>query len=124
MNEAVKEYTSSGKIRRPSYSLVATWIKESWESIDINMIRRSFKCCGVSNDINRSEDTLIFDFDKANGGNTQGEIVHDSEGKESKEGEESEKEGNEREEGDENDDEIDLDYYRKNEVQVVIQDWN
>ena len=42
MNEAVKEYTSSGKIRRPSYSLVATWIKESWESIDINMIQRSF----------------------------------------------------------------------------------
>ena len=124
MDEAVKEYTPSGKIRRPSYSLVATWVKESWESMDINMIRRSFKCCGVSNDINGSEDTLIFDFDKANGGNTQGEIVHDSEGEESEEGEESGEEGNEGEEGDENDDESDLDYYRKNEVQVVIQDWN
>ena len=124
MDEAVKEYTPSGKIRRPSYSLVATWVKESWESMDINMIRRSFKCCGVSNDINGSEDTLIFDFDKANGGNTQGEIVHDSEGEESEEGEESGEEGNEGEGGDENDDEIDLDYYRKNEVQVVIQDWN
>src|SRR3989337_1509647 len=118
--QAVKEYTLSEKIRRPSYSLVATWIKESWESMDINMIRRSCKCCGVSNDINGSEDTLIFDFDKANRGNTQGEIVHNSEGEESEEGEESGEEGNEGEE----DDESDLDYYRKNEVQVVIQDWN
>ena len=95
--------------------------------MDINMIQRSFKCCGVSNDINGSEDTLIFDFDKANGGNTQGEIVHDSEGEESEDGEEGEEsgeEGNEGEEGDENDDESDLDYYRQNEVRVVIQDWN
>ena len=95
MDEAVKEYTSSGKIRRPSYSLVATWVKESWVSIDINMIRHFFKYCGVSNDINKSKDTLIFDFDKVNGGNTQGEIVHDSEGKESEEGEKSGEEGNE-----------------------------
>jgi hypothetical protein len=124
MDEVVKEYTPSGKIRRPSYSLVATWVKESWKSMDIIMIQRSFKCCGVSNDINGSEDTLIFDFDKANGGNTQGEIVHDSEGEESEEGEESGEEGNEEEEGDETDDESDLDYYRKNEVRVVIQDWN
>ena len=86
--------------------------------MDINMIRHSFKCYSVSNDINGSEETLIFDFDKANGKNTQGEIVHDSEGEESKKGEESGEEGNE------NDDEIDLNYYQKNEVQVVIQDWN
>ena len=91
--------------------------------MDINMIRHSFKCCGVSNDINRLEDTLIFNFDKANGGNTQGEIVYDSEGEESEEDEESGGEGNE-EEGDETDDESDLDYYQKNEVRVVIQDWN
>ena len=38
MSEAIKEYTPSGKIKRPSYSLVATWIKESWEALDINMI--------------------------------------------------------------------------------------
>ena len=116
MDEAVKEYTLSGKIRRPSYSLVATWVKKSWESMDINMIWHSFKCCGILNDINGLEDTLIFDFDKANGGNTQSEIVHDSEGEESEEGEESGEEENEGEEKDESD----LDYYRKNEVQVVI----
>ena len=28
------------------------------------MIKRSFKCCGISNDINRLEDDLIFDLSK------------------------------------------------------------
>jgi hypothetical protein len=28
MSEAIKEYTSSGKIKRPSYSLVATWVRK------------------------------------------------------------------------------------------------
>ena len=29
MNEAIKEYIPSGKIKRPSYLLVANWVKES-----------------------------------------------------------------------------------------------
>src|SRR3989337_1811564 len=51
MSEAIKEYTPLGKIKRPSYSLVATWVKESWEAMDIDMIRCSFKCCRISNDM-------------------------------------------------------------------------
>src|SRR5438105_3267442 len=66
MNEAIKEYTPSGKIKRPSYSLVANWVKESWDAIDTNIIMRSFKCCGVSNAINGSEDGLIFNINKIN----------------------------------------------------------
>jgi hypothetical protein len=64
MCEAIKDYTPSGKIKRPSYSLVAKWVKEGWDAIDINMIRRSFKCCGVSNATDGTEDALIFDFDR------------------------------------------------------------
>jgi hypothetical protein len=64
MCEAIKDYTPSGKIKRPSYSLVARWVKEGWDAIDINMIRRSFKCCGVSNATDGTEDNLIFDFDR------------------------------------------------------------
>ncbi|GBC16038.2 pogo transposable element with KRAB domain [Rhizophagus irregularis DAOM 181602=DAOM 197198] len=64
MSEAIKDYTSSGKIKRPSYSLVARWVKEGWDAIDINMIRRSFKYCSVSNAMDGIEDTLIFDFDQ------------------------------------------------------------
>ena len=64
MSEAIKDYTPSGKIKRPSYSLVANWVKEGWDAIDINMIRRSFKCCGISNATDGTEDTLIFDFNR------------------------------------------------------------
>ncbi|PKC17041.1 hypothetical protein RhiirA5_406313 [Rhizophagus irregularis] len=46
----------SGKIKRPSYSLVTSWIKL--------LIRRSIKYCGISNAINGTEDGLIFDFNK------------------------------------------------------------
>ena len=64
MSEAIKDYTPSGKIKRPSYSLVANWVKKGWEDIDVNIIKRSFKCCGVSNAINGTEDELIFDFNR------------------------------------------------------------
>lgn len=40
------------------------WVKESWDAVDINIIKRSFKCCGILNAINGSEDTLIFNFNK------------------------------------------------------------
>ncbi|SRR6266498_1028887 len=64
MNEAIKEYTSSGKIKRPSYSLIVNWIKESWDAINPNMINCSFKCYSISNIINGTEDDLIFNFNK------------------------------------------------------------
>ena len=47
-----------GRIKKPSYSLGANWVKDSWDAIDPNIIKRSFKCCGISNDINGLEDNL------------------------------------------------------------------
>src|SRR3954464_12136951 len=67
MDEAIKEYTPAGKIKRPSYSLVATWVKEAWDNIDPAMIQRSFKCCGISTEVDGSEDNHIFDFEKVSG---------------------------------------------------------
>ena len=64
MDEAIKEYTPTGKIKRPSYSLVAIWVKEAWNNIDPTMIQRSFKCYGVSTKTDGSEDDSIFDFEK------------------------------------------------------------
>ena len=116
MSEAIKEYTPSGKIKRPSYSLVATWIKESWEAMDINMIRHSFKCCGISNDMNGSEDTLIFNFDRLNQENLRRDVIHDDDINDSNE-----------ENSDDNisnDDESDNDYYQENEEQNIIHDWS
>ena len=114
MCDAIKDYTPSGKIKRPSYSLVANWVKESWDLMDINMIRNSFKCCGISNDMNGSEDNLIFDFNQSNKENL--EVEEDNEGDS-----EDDNEDSDNEESDGN--ELENNYYRENEEQNVIHDW-
>jgi hypothetical protein len=51
-------------MKKPSYSTVATWVKESWDEIDDDLIQRSFKCCGISTKTDGSEDHYIFDYDQ------------------------------------------------------------
>ncbi|CAG8784071.1 12567_t:CDS:2, partial [Dentiscutata erythropus] len=47
-DKGIKEYTKAGKLKHPSYSLVANW------------------CCGISNAMDRAEDDLIFAFTRIN----------------------------------------------------------
>jgi hypothetical protein len=54
------------KIKRPSYATVAEWVRKSWRDVDISIIQRSFKCCGISTARDGSEDNLIFDYDNLN----------------------------------------------------------
>src|SRR6266542_2341826 len=148
MSEAIKDYTPSGKIKRPSYSLVANWIKEGWDALDINMIRRSFKCCGISNATDGTEDTLIFDFnrleDKVNREDLRREIDLEREvEKDDEDGDEdsdedsdynenesrledsdNSDESDESELGDSDESELENNYYEENEEQTIIQDWN
>ena len=111
MNEAIKEYTPSGRIKKPSYSLVANWIKDSWDAIDPNMIKRSFKCCGISNDINGLEDDLIFDLSKLENVNNRNREV------------EEENENNITDEEESESEESKDDYYERNKEHNVVQDW-
>ena len=66
MAEEIKKLTPTGRIQRPAYSLVAEWVKTSWDNIDPMLIQRSFKCCGISNSRDGSEDKYIFDYDWMN----------------------------------------------------------
>jgi hypothetical protein len=120
MNEEIKDYTSSGKIKRPSYSLVANWVKESWDAVDSNMIKRSFKCCGVSNATNGEEDSLIFNFNKVENINNPERGVEDKDDSESESGgDDSDSESGSEDNGSESDS-----YYEKNEELNVTHDWN
>jgi hypothetical protein len=58
----IKDLTPTGKFKRPYYETVANWVKDSWDAVDVNLIRRSFKCCGISNKRDGTEDELIFDY--------------------------------------------------------------
>jgi hypothetical protein len=63
MTNEVHNLTPAGRIKKPSYSLVSSWVKIAWEKIDSNLICKSFKCCGISVKTDGSEDDLIFDYD-------------------------------------------------------------
>ncbi|CAB4413835.1 unnamed protein product [Rhizophagus irregularis] len=58
---------------------MANWVKESWDAIDPNIIKRSFKYCGVSNAIDGSKDDLIFDLSKIANTNNPGRGVEEEE---------------------------------------------
>ena len=72
MAEEIKKLTPTGRIQRPAYNLVAQWVKISWDKIDPMLIQRSFKCCGISNSRDGSEDKYIFDYDWMNGKSKSG----------------------------------------------------
>ena len=55
------EYTPAGKKKAPSKNLVLCWVKQSWEEIPEEMVRRSFKTCRISNALNGTEDDAIYD---------------------------------------------------------------
>src|ERR1043165_9851994 len=103
MNKAIKEYTPYGRIKKPSYSLVVNWVKNSWDAIDLNMIKRSFKCCGISNDINGLKDDLIFNLSKLENVNNRNRRVKEENKNNITDEEESESE------------ESEDDYYERNE---------
>src|SRR5437763_1850865 len=63
MSESVKELTPAGRIKRPSYETVVNWVNISWNAVDISLIQRFFKCCGISNKRDGSEDDYIFDYE-------------------------------------------------------------
>ena len=67
-------FTATNKIKRPSYSTVVTWVKDSWEEVSVDLIKNSFKCCDISTELDGSEDDLLFDYEKLDPVNDDEEI--------------------------------------------------
>ena len=42
---------------------MCSWVKTAWENVNPALIRKSFKCCGISVETNGTEDDEIFDYD-------------------------------------------------------------
>uniref|UniRef100_A0A3B3CJF2 HTH CENPB-type domain-containing protein n=1 Tax=Oryzias melastigma TaxID=30732 RepID=A0A3B3CJF2_ORYME len=57
-----KEWTSDGNLKAPPLCSVVTWIISAWQEITPEMIRKSFKECGITNARDGSEDDLIHYF--------------------------------------------------------------
>ncbi|CAG8627158.1 3193_t:CDS:2, partial [Diversispora eburnea] len=82
-----KKLTPTGQIQRPAYNLVTEWVLISWNQIDTSLIQRAFKCCGISNARDGSEDKYIFDYNWLNGNkNNGGNFIYTEDENENNEG--------------------------------------
>ena len=109
MAETIKELTPTGKFKRPSYETVANWVKDSWNEVDVNLIQRSFKCCGISNKRDGTEDDWIFNYDRLGQANQLNDEVEVPSDKENEEDEDYDDDDNDEEKEDYDDDEEDED---------------
>ena len=52
--------TAGGRRRPPSKDLVMQWVKEAWESLSAEIVRKSFKKCGITSAMDGTEDDQLF----------------------------------------------------------------
>ena len=53
--------TKSGRLRKPSITLWCNWIIKAWDQIDPAAIIKSFKVCSISNALDGSEDSILYE---------------------------------------------------------------
>lgn len=53
--------TPSGKVRKPTIPEVCQWVLTAWEGIKNEIVVKSFKKCGISNNLDGSEDEVIYE---------------------------------------------------------------
>lgn len=59
LSSGEKSYTAGGNMRCADKATVIGWVKQAWASISPDIIRSSFKVCGISTKTDGSEDNLI-----------------------------------------------------------------
>ena len=81
MSKEVHEFTLTGRIKRPAYNKIAQQVKVAQDNIDVEKIKKSIKCCGISVAKDGTEDDFIFDYDLLNDENenpNDDEVFEDS----------------------------------------------
>lgn len=61
LSEERRELTPTGRIKRASLGVVATWIAAAWDDIPESLVARSFRKCCISNALDGSEDSALFE---------------------------------------------------------------
>ena len=54
-----KTYTAAGNVRAPSKALCLQWVKECWEALPTETVKKSFRACGISMHTDGTEDGEI-----------------------------------------------------------------
>ena len=56
------EFTKGGNPRPPPMMTYLQWVVDAWASISSDLIRKSFKVCGITTNVDGSEDDLVYCF--------------------------------------------------------------
>ena len=54
-----KSFTPAGNMRPPEKALCLEWVKIAWSKVTNDVVIKSFKACGISNNTDGSEDDMI-----------------------------------------------------------------
>ena len=57
-------FTPSGNMRKPDLCLIATWIKESWDAVSPEIIKKGFKKCCLTNAMDGTEDDVLWEEER------------------------------------------------------------
>ena len=55
-----KELTKGGNLKKPSISLVTSWVKSAWDEIPAEMVVKSFLKTGISNSMDGTQDDELW----------------------------------------------------------------
>ena len=60
MADGLHKFTASGQQKKPSEELICSWISQAQNDIPADMITASFLKCGITNDLDGSQDELVY----------------------------------------------------------------
>ena len=61
MEDGIHEFTASGRQKKSSEELIVSWIAAAWNDIPAEMVESSFLKCGITNNLDGSEDDLVYE---------------------------------------------------------------
>uniref|UniRef100_A0A8C5P864 HTH CENPB-type domain-containing protein n=1 Tax=Leptobrachium leishanense TaxID=445787 RepID=A0A8C5P864_9ANUR len=68
MSSGQAQLTKVGNLKKPEIELIAKWVRDAWEEIPEEMVQRAFKKCGISNAMDGSEDSALYENDSSDVG--------------------------------------------------------
>ena len=60
MADGIHEFTATGRQKKASEELICSWISQAWNAIPSEMIAASSLRCGITNNLDGSEDELVY----------------------------------------------------------------
>ena len=60
MADGIHEFIASGRQKKASEELICSWISQAWKAIPSGMIAASFLKCGITNNLDRLQNELVY----------------------------------------------------------------